>query len=238
MSTTADVLRTIAEGEWFPSIDLRDAYFHVPIARHHWQFLRFAYRGRHWRFKVLPFGLSLSPRVFTRCVAAALSPLQAQGMKVLPYLDDGLICAPSRARASQDTTRLLSHVAHLGLKVTMVKSCIVPSRTTTFIGIVLNTVTMTAWPSPHWVDDILRLLSLFREGRWLPFVTFLRLMGKLTFISAVVPLGLLSLRPLQRWVNSFHLDAQRQTLDAQGVTGVSSPWPQGGTGPTWKEGSR
>ena len=52
---------------------------------HHRQFLRFAFRGRHFQFRVLPFGLSLSPRVFTSCFAAALLPLQAQVMKILPY---------------------------------------------------------------------------------------------------------------------------------------------------------
>lgn len=37
----------------------------------------------------------------------------------------------------------------------------------------------------------------------------LHLMGKLTSISAVVPLGQLSLRTLQRWLNGFRLDAKR-----------------------------
>ena len=64
---------------------------------------------------MLPFGLSLSSQVFTRCVAAALSYLQAQGMKILPYLDDWLICAPSQSQVALDTTRLLSHVARLNL---------------------------------------------------------------------------------------------------------------------------
>ncbi|MEQ2315215.1 hypothetical protein AMECASPLE_019815 [Ameca splendens] len=39
--------------------------------------LRGLFHGRHFQFRVLPFGLSLSPRVFTRFVAAALSSLQA-----------------------------------------------------------------------------------------------------------------------------------------------------------------
>ena len=74
MLTTAEVRRVILQGEWFTLVDLQDAYFHVPIVPHHRQFLRFAYQGHHYQFRVLPFGLSLSPRVFTRCVAAALAP--------------------------------------------------------------------------------------------------------------------------------------------------------------------
>lgn len=108
MLTTAHVLQTVTEGEWFTSVDLKDAYFHVPTAHHHRKFLQFAYRGRHWQFRVLPFGLSLSPRVFTRCMAAALAPLQSRGVKVLPYLDDWLVCAPSRAQVVQDMDQLLS----------------------------------------------------------------------------------------------------------------------------------
>ncbi|XP_043992837.1 uncharacterized protein LOC122842759 [Gambusia affinis] len=208
MLTTAEVLRAVARGEWFTSIDLMDAYFHVPVAAEHRRFLRFAYQGRHWQFCVLPFGLSLSPRVFTRCVRAALSPLQARGMKVLPYLDDWLLCAPSREDACRDTSRLLAHVSRLGLKVNLEKSCLIPSQTTTFLGVLLDSPSMTAYPSVQRVDDILQLVSQFRLGRQLPYVAFLRLLGKLTSVTRVVPLGLLSLRPLQRWINSWHLDAK------------------------------
>ena len=77
------------------------------------QFLQFAFQGHRFQFRVRPFSLSLSPRVVTRSVAAALSPLQSQFMKILPYLDNWLICAPSQSQVALDAT-LLSHVARLG----------------------------------------------------------------------------------------------------------------------------
>ncbi len=91
MLSTAQILESIEEGEWFTSTDLKDAYFHVPICPDHRCFLWFAFQGQAYLFKVLPFSLSLSPRVFARVVAVALSPLLSpllSGLKILPYLDD------------------------------------------------------------------------------------------------------------------------------------------------------
>lgn len=228
MLTTAEVLQAVTKEEWFTSVDLTDAYFHVPIAVEHRRFLRFAYRGRHWQFRVLPFGLSLSPRVFTRCIKAALSPLQAHGLKVLPYLDDWLLCAPSRAQALHDTSCLLDHMSRLGLKVNLGKSCLVPSQAATFLGITLDSPSMTAFPAAQRVEDILQHLRQFRLGRRLPYIAFLQLLGKLTSVTQVVPLGLLSLRPFQRWLNGFHLDARIHRHRKIMVTGLClrtlGPW--------------
>ncbi|XP_032403374.1 uncharacterized protein LOC116709131 [Xiphophorus hellerii] len=211
MLTTKEVLQAISPGDWFTSVDLRDAYFHIPIAPPHWRFLRFAFQGRHFQFRVLPFGLSLSPRVFTRCVAAALSPLQAQGLRILPYLDDWLICAATQDQAVRDTRLVLHHVRCLGLQVNMEKSALTPSQETVFLGIAMDSISMAACPSPQRVDSILSMLPEFGRGMAPPLVRYLRLLGMLTAASAVVPLGLLSLRPLQMWLNSLNLDPARYT---------------------------
>ncbi len=52
--------------------------------------------GRAWQYRVLPFGLSLSPRVFAKVVEGALTPLREVGVRILNYLDDWLILAQSR----------------------------------------------------------------------------------------------------------------------------------------------
>lgn len=84
MIHTKMVMQAIRAGEWFTSLDLKDAYFHVPICPEHRPFLRFAFQGQAFQFQVLPFGLSLAPRVFTRVISAALAPLQLRGIKILP----------------------------------------------------------------------------------------------------------------------------------------------------------
>ncbi|KAF1376106.1 hypothetical protein PFLUV_G00227220 [Perca fluviatilis] len=112
--------------------------------------LRFAYQVRHWQFRVLPFGFSLSPRVFTRCMAAALAPLQSSGH------EDPAV--PGRLADLRD------HEAKLGLKVNLDLSCLNPSQTTTFIGVALDTTTMRARLSPLHVENIIHLLALFQMG--------------------------------------------------------------------------
>lgn len=206
MLRTVDLLQAIAPGDWFTSIDLKDAYFHVPVAPHHRQFLRFAFEGRAYQFRVLPFGLSLAPRTFTRCVGAALAPLQAQGLRILPYLDDWLVCAQTREQAHDNTLLLLDHVSCLGLTVNFAKSSLTPSQRVVFIGVAVDSLTMSAQPSPQRVDEAIRLVSHARRSSRLFYGLLLRLMGKLTSMSTVVPLGLLFLRPLQIWINNLGLN--------------------------------
>ncbi len=74
MLTQKRIFGCVRPLDWFAAIDLKDAYFHVSILPRHRPFLRFAFEGRAYQYKVLPFGLSLSPRVFTKVAEAALVP--------------------------------------------------------------------------------------------------------------------------------------------------------------------
>ena len=209
MLTTKDILQAIGQGEWFTTLDLKDAYFHVRIWRGHRPFLRFAFQGQAYQFRVLPFGLSLSPRVFTRVVAAALHPLQLSGLKVLPYLDDWLIVAPSRSQVLADTRLVLAHVQALGFRVNLKKSNLEPRQRASFLGMCVDSVAMRVSLSKERALRILEVLGHFRLGRRVQLLLVQRLLGSIASATAVIPLGLLKARPLQRWLNSFHLDPKR-----------------------------
>ncbi len=122
MITLKQILSQLCPGDWFMLMDLKDAYFHIQVAPHHIRFLRFAFEGVAYQYKFLPFGLSLAPRTFMRCMDAALSPLRQMGIRILKYLANWLILAQSEAVSSSHKTLLLSHFGYLGLRVNFTKT--------------------------------------------------------------------------------------------------------------------
>ncbi|KAL0147457.1 hypothetical protein M9458_057242, partial [Cirrhinus mrigala] len=162
------------------------AYFHVSILPRHRPFLRFAFEGRAYQYKVLPFGLSLSLRVFTKVTEAALSPL---------------LIAHSRDLLCKHRDLVLRHLSHLGLQVNREKSKLSPVQRISFLGVELDSVNMTARLTNERAQSVLNCLNSFRHKTAVPLKTFQRLLGHMAAAAAVTPLGLLHMRPLQRWLH-------------------------------------
>ena len=95
METVTSVLASIREGDFMSSIDLRDAYFQIPIHRSSRKWLRFLSGGTVYQFKALCFGLCTAPQVFTQVFVTISSWAHAHGIRLLRYLDDWLILASS-----------------------------------------------------------------------------------------------------------------------------------------------
>ncbi len=109
-------------GLFFFTIDLKDAYFHISILLYHRKFLRFAFGGRAYKYRVLPFCLALSLCTFTKYVNAALAPLRLQGIDIMNYIGDWLILAQSHQLAVRHREVVLAHMKELGLRLNAKKS--------------------------------------------------------------------------------------------------------------------
>ncbi len=203
MITLKQILSQICLGDWFMSLDLKDAYFHIQVAPHHRRFLRFVFEGVAYQYKVLPFGLSLAPHTFTRCMDAALSPLRQMGIRILNYLDDWLILAQSQAFLTSHKTLLLSHLVCLWLRVNLAKSTLSPSQRVSFLGTVIDSVQMTATISAERDTTIQRYAASFEERTACPLKAFQRMLGLMAAASPVLRLGLLHMRPIQFWLKQM-----------------------------------
>lgn len=58
MLTHVTLLKFVRPGDWFTTLDLADAYYHIRIYPPHRKFLRFAFQGVIYEYLVLPFGRS------------------------------------------------------------------------------------------------------------------------------------------------------------------------------------
>ena len=108
METLAVIIPHLRRGMWAASIDLMDAYLHIPIAPASQRYLAFSYRGRSYKFTALPFGLSMSPRVFTRVAGAAVAELRRRGVTLFMYIDDWLILGNSESQCRNNVNETIS----------------------------------------------------------------------------------------------------------------------------------
>ena len=68
------------------SLDLQDAYLQVPVHHDSRRYLCFVVGRRTYQFRVLCFGLTTAPQVFTRIMAPVSAILHKYGVRMLRYL--------------------------------------------------------------------------------------------------------------------------------------------------------
>ena len=227
MLTTASLLRTVRRGDWFTSLDLKDAYQHVAVYAPHRKFLRFGFEGRVYEYTVLPFGMSLSPRVFVKCTQAAIAPLRLQGIRLATYIDDWLISADTSEMVNQHTKVVSDHLVSLGFTLNLEKSVLVPSQQTTFIGIALDSTTLTARLSQDRICNFLSCVRSFRLGERVTYKTCMQAAGLMASALHLIRLGRLHMRPFQEWLHSLRIPATRgwrKVQVSEGCVRALRPW--------------
>ena len=95
METQGSVRSAIRSQEWTVSIDIRDAYLHVPMHQAVRKYLRFVVNKKVYQFTCLPFGLATSPWEFTKLLRPVISLLRQQDVKLHVYLRSGHFVWPS-----------------------------------------------------------------------------------------------------------------------------------------------
>ena len=202
METLKNVILAVQPGEWLASLDLRDAYFHVPVRQAHWKYLRFCVEGQAYQYKVLPFGLSTSPRIFTKVLAPVISHIRQQGIHIHPYLDDILIRAASPQELSLSVCIAQSALASAGFLVNMEKSQPLPSQDLVYIGGHFLTAQGMVFLPPDRRLALAKLSKIFVAGKLLPAVVWLRLLGVMAATIQVIPQARLRMRHVQMFLLS------------------------------------
>ena len=161
------------------------------------RFLRFTFQGQTYQFRVLPFGLSSAPRVFTKLTRVIILHCRALGLRLILYLDDGLLLARPRRVAFQQRDVLVGLFLELGWLVNWDKSDLAPSQEFDYVGLHWSSVTMTVSLPLDKLEDL-----GVQAGRLLasdPPPTCRRVqqfLGKTNFATIAIPRARLHMRAL------------------------------------------
>ena len=91
VDTLQSVLNSMRPNCFMASIDLKDAYYCVPIASSHQKYLTFEWDGRLYQFTCFPNVLAFCPRKFTKLMKPTYAILRQLGHVNSPYIDDSYL---------------------------------------------------------------------------------------------------------------------------------------------------
>ena len=212
MTTINDVRRLLPKGAFTTSIDLQDAYWHVPVHPHFRRFLGFRLGKKKYRFRCLPFGLNIAPRIFTKLGKAVLKELRLKGIRVLAYLDDWLIWGESKEECERATKIVLKVLAKRGFLVNLQKSRLTPKRRFQWLGILWDTNSFTLQIPADKRKSIKRAIRLFQSQTWVSRRQLERILGSLQFAAVVDPVGKAALKDLNRYFRAAARNKRRDRL--------------------------
>ena len=143
MDTIEAVMNLMRLNCFMASIDLKNAYFSIPVAEEHRCFLRFVWLDKLYQFTVLPNGLSSAPRTFTKILKPLYAHLRQLGHITCGYIDDSFIMGNTYDTCSASIRATHDLFKSLGFCVNYDKSVLLPSRQIEHLGFVLNSANMT-----------------------------------------------------------------------------------------------
>ena len=220
METALKIALNILGPLWGCKLDLKDAYFHVPVNWHFQRFLAFVVDGQIFVFQYLPFGLSVAPWAFTRVIRPIKSHLHKLMFQVHSFLDDFLLLARTPEQLNKVSTYVLGLFKSLGFTINEKKSFTTPSQEVEYLGVLFLLDSQELTLPQEKVLKVVTLCGEMSRSSHASRRQLEALLGLLSFAASLVPLGRLRLRPLLAWMNSHTSPGSRDLRVPLGVSFV------------------
>ena len=227
MHTVNSAFNVLNVGDWAFSVDLKDAYLHVPLHPNSCKYLRFAVEDKVLEFKALPFGLNTAPRLFTRLAHAVAAYLHQQGISIIPYLDDWLIHHHDRQVLLAQQRILLHTLDILGLMLNVEKSHLEPTQDIEFLGVRFLLDEGRVFLPDTKRNSLLDRVTSISLRSTVTYKQATSLLGSLNWMANWIPLGHLHLRPIQQYFKRIGLlkyGSPPKQVDQTLVNKLLHPW--------------
>ena len=143
MDNIQTALKLMRRGCFMASVDLKDAYYSVPIATEDRKYLKFEWQGSYFQYTCLPNGLACAPRLFTKILKPVYSHIRSLGHICMGHIDDSLLLGYNYSACAKNIQDTVDVFIKLGFVIHPEKSVLVPSQQLEFLGFLLNSVNMT-----------------------------------------------------------------------------------------------
>lgn len=183
------VKNIISKHCYMANIDLKDAYFLLPIHKKYRKFLKFKHNNQLYEFTCMPFGLSIAPYIFTKIFKPIMNHLRSLGFLSVLYLDDILLFGKNKQDCYNNVNYTIQLLTSLGFLINYEKSLLEPTQEVKFLGFIFNSNKMTMFIPPEKSEKILIIIKSIKNKKIIKIRDFARFIGILVSVCPAIPYG-------------------------------------------------
>ena len=125
---------------YLASLNIKDAFYTVPIYKPHRKYFRFMWLNKAYQFIAMPNGYVDVMRVFNKILKPPFCWLREPGFASVVYVDGTLLARKTYQECCDNIYATVSLLQNLGFTIHPVKSSFLSSQEIIFLGFVIHTL--------------------------------------------------------------------------------------------------
>jgi len=198
MESIDTALQLLRPGVYLASIDLKDAFYSIPICSEHQSYLTLIFETGFYKFLALPNGYGPAMRIFTKITKVPFSFLREQGFLSVVYVDDSLLIGDTYEECVDNIRETVTLLRELGFTIHLDKSVLQPQQKIKFLGFDINTIDMTLTLPITKKEAIYSICTLFLNKLFVAIRELAKLIGMLVATFPAVPMAPFYYRSLEK----------------------------------------
>ena len=143
MESIKQVIDIVRPNVYIASIDLKDAFYSIPIHPEHQKYLKFVVLSKVYQYTCMPNGYGPAMCIFTKVSKVPFSYLQSKGFISVVFVDDSYLQDNTYKACLHNIENTIELLQNLGFTIHHTKSILTPTQRITFLRFVIDSVQMT-----------------------------------------------------------------------------------------------
>lgn len=198
MDTFEKAIKMITPNAFMASLDIKDAYYSVPIHKDYRKFLKFMWGEKLFQFTCLPNGLACGPRLYTKMMKPVYATLRSNGHAITGFIDDMLIVGDTCEQVKQSIQATVQLLDNLGFIINYEKSVLIPTTCIQHLGFIIDTVHMKVRLPQDKLERIITDCKSLQGEKQDKIRTVAKVIGQVIATFSAVEWGKLHYRDLER----------------------------------------
>lgn len=196
--TLKTALTIIMKNDKFASLDLKSAYYSIPVHKEFLKFLKFEWNDSLYCYTVCPNGLACCPKKFTKIMREIMIKLHKKGFRATFFLDDTLIIGETDSVCIQNIVNASILFDNLGFVIHHEKSVFTPSCSIQYLGFVIDSTKMKVTLTEERKEKLITQVKYVKKQKMLTIRELASIIGLCVAAFPAVLFGPLYYRNMEK----------------------------------------